>query len=233
MTLGIRNYSQLSYDGDGVTPTFNVTVPSGLASGDLLLAMLGQGNASTAGSVGGSGWTSLLSFDGDNEWGDFWRKIEGTPPANYTLTVSNNSSSNDATGTLIAVQDVHPTTPINATPTTANGDSTTPTSADITTTVSNCLVIAMFIVDRQYCDSTMAVLGSGWTKLASRSASEDTGNNANSVGWFVAYKAMPTAGAAGQASFVMSSADSWSSVTIAIAPVEGDASPKILSVCIY
>lgn len=131
------------------------TKPSGLANGDVLYLYYWQFHSASGAPSGPSGFTEITVGGQVNAGGSgfiearLYRKVitsAGTEPASYSVTPG--SGSNFANGgEIYRVSGVDTTTPENATPAFASGTGTTATSSSITTTVADCLLLALIVSD--------------------------------------------------------------------------------------
>ena len=109
-----------SNTGDSATPT--ITEPSGAAQGDLLVAVVGSGNAGTA-ITGLTGWTQLAEGD-DTQGNRFWYGwiIRGASAPDLVAAAANENW----TTSCVRITGHDGTTPIGSDHANANGSGTTP-----------------------------------------------------------------------------------------------------------
>jgi hypothetical protein len=117
--------------------------PSGIANGELLLAVLSSSGSSTPTITAPAGWNTARQQGVDGgvaaAVGVFWR-IASSEPATYTFLSNANSATQGMTGKILRITGHDPTTPINIA-----GDNTTTGSDNlvvngVTTTVNDCLM---------------------------------------------------------------------------------------------
>lgn len=132
------------------TTTTSVTInkPTGTTSGDLLIAVVANGGASSAPSTVPSGWTLLDSATVTTGvtspfWGGLYYLVAGgSEPSSYTWSGFTDS----CTGCMIAVQGADTGSPFDAHTVQSNVDPATGT-AGITTTVADTLIVAAEAAD--------------------------------------------------------------------------------------
>jgi hypothetical protein len=130
-----------------VTNGTTVSKPSGVVSGDLLLATL-EVDADPATVSGPAGWTRLLDTVGGPGTGNafhtqVWWKLAGAgEPASYSWTVSGSPWVDIG---LLAYSNVNQSSPIDVSSGRDAGTTTTPTTPAVTTSGPNELVVALFV----------------------------------------------------------------------------------------
>ena len=145
MSLLIESISSAAIDGSSETNLI-ITKPTGLAVGDLMIAILGGSNDWSINVA--SGWTGLTqgqSIEGNQLTARVQWKIADSgdvAASNFTFTITTGTG---FTGSIFRISGHDPITPINAENCThTNTDGTTPSIAcGITPTVASCLIIAV------------------------------------------------------------------------------------------
>jgi len=214
----------ISYVGTGAvvvvatnsTPV-NVPMPSGVASGDLLVMFWSVGDHFTP--ITPSGWTVLggdsIPLIFRNAMYSHYRVAGGSEPANYP------AQANDGTGhqgnvCIAAFRGVDTTNPINVFAISGQQATTAaPTSPSVTTTAANCALIAFAIEYNQHAPTL--TVPSGSTQIQDSTASGATFKTAYNL----------TTGAAGSynpGAWSSSPANDFTTMTIALKPLAGPAS---------
>jgi type II secretory pathway pseudopilin PulG len=204
------NEGKRTANGTSVT----VTAPSGISSGDLLIAAVST-DGSTSGSLASpAGWT-LLDRGSDSATQvtlGVWYKIAGaSEPANYTFTWTGNEQ---AYGWIMRFTGHNSSTPINTSAFQAGtSTSSTPPCPSVTTTVANTMIVRIGAFDRALITVDSPGLSGHTTITMDRS---NTNSNACSGG--AGYKQQAAIGASGTVNFALTGAENYRTVTIAIAP---------------
>lgn len=232
MSVAIRSNS--TYAPSTATSSHAVPTPTGFQAGDLLLTVLtnpvnGSFNALT-------GWTELADYftaAGDvNRFDAYvaWKIATGSEGSSVTFTGSTTSR---PAGGMVAISGANTSTPINAS---AGNDQTTTgtayTTASITPTVDNCLIIAIFF---GYL-ATAATLS--FTPNASFTEQADIPNTSNGAALEIQYEAQTTATAVSGSATASSTSRRYSFIlavappttTTAIKTVEGLAKANVKTV---
>jgi len=202
--------------------SITLTKPTGVVDGDLLLIVVmnddltntAQWDASTYFPTG----FTFINESGDNlcdcHTAAFWRIADGT--AGSTIGVSAESSDNYV-GFYFRISGAHATTPIHQVGADSNTTSaTTGVITEVTTTVDDCLCLAVVSTDGATLVPADSVSGS-W------STADGITNELSGVGAEVATQGKATAGATGDCTFDWTGAGSngSSGFQIAIAPAAG------------
>ena len=125
----------------------NVSKPTGVVIGELLVVLVSIESASTTVQWDDSvtGWTFGFGFGGSTSAthiGMYWRIADGSEPTSVTIDAVNSSS--DCIGWYLRISGADDTTPIDITGSSilqnSNGSLTIPS---VTTTADNCLVLAL------------------------------------------------------------------------------------------
>lgn len=161
MAVPVVATSATSKEETGTTLTLDVTMPSGVSSGDVLYVIItsDSGTATYATPVGWGNEGDVLSSTAGCGMYLFSRRADGTEAASYTFTCSNNRYKNAValrvTGVDTGVTDLtHQYAELDDT-----GTGTAHTSPPVTTSEADCLVLSAFCADNTGVDS-MAPAGS-------------------------------------------------------------------------
>jgi hypothetical protein len=184
----------------------SLSVPSGVQNGDFMLLMIvGYGTGGLAGvPQTPSGWTLVglapSGATGNNVNAGLYQRVANNEPASYTISVLGGDAF--INGDMTAWSGVNTSTPFNLAETSANGQSTTPTSANLgNTTVDNCWHILHFAAY----DSLSGAI-TGYTQ------------DLNGTSGFEWHKLITPAGATGAKSMTNSAASGWAVWTGALNP---------------
>ncbi len=204
-TPGFGSVSSTASGNTNVT-SLTISVPSGTAANDLLLATISTDGDVTFNTP--TGWTLLNqgpSPGNDSTLAVFYRIAGGSEPTTYTFTWSGNQQ---AAGAILRYTGVDSITPIN-TFATATGTSASPTAPSVTTTVADTMVVRIFGADFS---GTISPPPGNTLRVG---LSSSTGNGATSLG--AADLTQAAAGATGTAAFTYVN-EQWRSMTVALAP---------------
>jgi len=199
-----------SSDGNSVT----IPTPPGTNGGDLLVAaVVTDGNkASQLTPPGGEGWTELniSQQTGAVTLGVWWKLADAAESSSHQFTWGGNGQ--EAYGWIMRFNGQDPSAPINASAV-DGGSSSAPDCPSVTTTVANTLIVRIggFDNDAITVDNTGL---SGHTSITMDASSSGSGNCSGGAG----YKTQAAVGPAGTATFALTSAEQWRTMTIAIAP---------------
>ncbi len=188
----------------------SVDLPGGTVAGDLLiLAVAFNGQESF---VDPSGWTRIHASE-DNQGRvslGVWWKIADSPEA-FSHSVAW-SDSDEAYGWMMRFTGHNTSNPIEASAN-AKGNSISPTSPAVSTSVDNCLILRLGAFDRNYITTDDAGVTDHTTITMDSSSS-----NGSSTSGGAAYATLTTAGDSGSETFQLSQQEQFVTVTIAIAP---------------
>lgn len=208
-TLGGSN----SYTGSSTHTSFDLTRPSGFAVTGAGLIIAGVDDTVNADSFTLTGWTELNQA-GNGTSGAKVGAFYLPAPQNSTETVSVVNGAAHVVGWYFRVDNPNQIAPINVTGTeTIVGSATSATIAGITTTVDNCLVVAVAALDGSDMLPVAVTSGSGWSAVTSLGYSGSTG-----IGLVYVTKTMATAGAVGDLGLTATVADGWGGFMFALAP---------------
>jgi len=118
--------------------------PAGLASGDVMLAMLAERGANNPMvSSAPAGWTLVLSKDNGSSLiiAIYSKVASGSEPASYTWSLG---QADRAAGAIVTYRGVDNTTPVDASGAQVNGASTSLTAPSITTSVANTMLVGFY-----------------------------------------------------------------------------------------
>ena len=192
-----------------------VPKPSGVVSGDLLVAVLSCDGIHDVTISGGAGWTQRVSVDNTGQCRIFTSTAGASEPADYDI--DNTGSTNDNTLIVIfRVSGADTTTPIDVSGT-STGTSATPVCPDITTTQADTLLFACHSLDGNRLATADTGQPSGYT--LGKHVAVTVGSGACVGG--ASYKTQASAGASGTATYTCDTSDTWCSVHVAIAPAGG------------
>lgn len=122
---------------NGSTLTLQITKPTGLAVGHVMVALITKNNESVSGP---SGWTSIMAIDNGTNFGDAWfyKVANSTDVAATNFTFTKSGSSSPMVGTIVALSGVDNASPIggNASDNMSNGTTTTVNTPDYTDTIT-------------------------------------------------------------------------------------------------
>lgn len=170
---------------DSAATSINVTVPAGIAAGDLLIFFLSGNRNSTefTSMTPPAGWTSAVAVVDDTASGGSLGVIY------YKIATGSETSATwawagvgmRAVGTIMAFRGVNTATPFDDTDSTVQGSSsTTRTPLAVTTTVANDLTVC-FIGDRQG-GATQSFTPGSWTERVDQSMGASGARHAQFIG---------------------------------------------------
>lgn len=129
----------------GLGPTTSSTSttipkPAGTVAGHVLYALVTNGGAATAPSTVPSGWALTYGLvTGGGGWVGVYEHVAGgSEPSSYTWSGFTDSCA----GSMVAVSGADTTTPTHKVHATATLNSSVPTDSGVTTTVTDCLIVA-------------------------------------------------------------------------------------------
>lgn len=194
------------------TTSIAANLPSGVASGDLLVAQLWAGGTIPT----PSGWnlirTQPESTFGSGETRTYYRIANGSEGPTVTFTWTDVKYGNVGIARITGHDAV---TPINADAGTAGGNTDTQTSPAVTTTVPDCLILRMLASDR--IGITPTSTPAGHTEIWDQNGAVSFDASAT----VAATIGQASAGSSGTAQFVMSATRPVPLQTIAIAGAAG------------
>jgi hypothetical protein len=193
----------------------NLTInkPPGTAAGDLLVAAVATDGNNTSSLAPPAGWNVINIDDrgGRVTFGVWWKLAGASESSSYTFNWSNGEH---AYGWIMRFTGHDSTSPIDV-DSNDKGESASPTSPSVTTTVDNTLILRLGGFDDD--DITAGDPGlSGHTAINMG----DSGNSAHTASGGSAYVMQPAAGASGTPSFALTASEEYITVTIAIAPAQ-------------
>lgn len=177
----------------GANPT--IPVPSGYASGDLLIIFVSSGTAPTT----PSGWTSLY---GTNNLFAFY-KTAGASESSVALSASNINTCS----AMVAYRGVGG---IDVVGSSTTGSSTSPATLSQTTTRANDFVISIY--------QDTAATSATWTAPSSTTSRINSASNGSQRGLLVVDELQTSIGASTVRTATLSASNSWSSISASIYP---------------
>lgn len=189
-----------------------ITKPSGLASGDLLVAFVVANGTPTLGTP--AGWTAIGSQVTDgfsacraHRW---WKKADSTDAAATDFTFTRSTSGSMAGGILrITGFDDVSASPVNVTATGSATSGTSQTSPAVTTTVADCLILRAMGTDSNTTTITTAGVTDVWN-VAQTNARHALGTEPQA-----------SAGSTGTETWTFNTGNQMVATTVAIAPGSG------------
>lgn len=215
----IQSETAADSGGSGAT-SITINKPTGVVSGDLLVAILGSDDNTNNDQWGGphTGWTKIQSGGtaaSDAHLGVFYREADGTEGSSFSFT--HGGSVDQLWAKMLRIDGHDSTSPINVSNLEDFTSAATAHDIDaITTTVDDCLAINAFAFDGA--DATFS-LGTavGWT-LQDTIKSGTAGSDASGT-W--ATKSVSSAGSTGTCDIVSSVADTGVAIMFAVAGDSG------------
>lgn len=206
----------------GSALSITINKPSGVVSGDLLLAILGVEDFSGGDPWGTpTGWTKLGNVAGAPgcDFQVFYRVSDGSEGASETFS-HNFGFGVELLGWYIRISGVDTTTPINVFGTSGSGSGSSIVASSVTTTAADCLAFAICAFDGSD-GLPYSISGTGWpsTIATNQELASNTGGSGVSAAWVV--KTVSSAGSSENATFTASASDDFVSRQLAIAPAAG------------
>lgn len=182
------------------------SLPAGTAQNDVCFVVIGG----VSYTIATAGYTQIATVTSGTHVVRVYRKIQGaTPDTTFAFTGSGNTA--DAVSYIgYVLRGVNTTTPEDATPTTASGNSTNPDCPSITTVTDNAWVLAM--ASNQANDASIT----GPTGYSNFQQVSYNDTNASSTGAATLLKT--TAGAENPPSFTGWNTGTWGAITVAVRP---------------
>jgi hypothetical protein len=191
--------------------SLTISKPAGTAAGDLLVAAVVTDGDNTASLAAPAGWnvTTVVDHNRKVTLGVWWKLANAAESSSYDFTWANNEH---AYGWIMRFSGHDPVNPINAN-SYSEGSSASPSSAAVTTTVDNSLVLHIGGFDDD--DITAGDPGlSGTTAINMNDSGDGTATASGGSG----YIQQRIAGNSTSSSFTLTAAEEFVTVTIAIAP---------------
>jgi hypothetical protein len=179
----------------GSNPT--VGLPTGWATGNLLVVLSAAGNAFTQ--VTPTGWTQII-LNGTNQHISAWWKFAGS---GETALALNNGSATNGSAVMIAYSGI---SALDVLGTEAVGSGTTVTTNSLTTTVADDLVISLYT-----CSTTAAAT---WTAPASTTTRVNIASTTSFFGLLIVDEDKATAGATTARTATLSTSITTDSIAI-------------------
>ena len=197
------------FESSAVT-SITINLPAGTAEGDLLVAAVAYDGPETFSSI--SGWNELHTREDPDErvsFGVWWRIATASEPASHTFSWG---QTDRAYGWIMRFTGHDPTDPIPDSDS-RRGESTSPTSSGVTTTVDNCLILRLGGFDRNRITAGDTGIA-GYTTITM----EESGGGSSSSSGGAAYAMLDAAGSTGNENFALTGEEEYVTVTLAIQP---------------
>lgn len=189
--------------------TFDVTLPTGTAAGDLLVAIIAKDDDVAMASSHGFTDTFVGGIVGADHSTWCWHKIAEAADVTRTY-VTFTGDREDYVGRMYRITGHNASTPIDAVDTTGQtGTSSSPQAASIDTNTNDTLVFAVAGMDDN--DVPYSLDTAGWT--------EDLNTSVATAGIVIGRKTLATAGATGAVDFTTNASDGWAASQVAIREV--------------
>ena len=195
--------------------SLTINTPAGAAQNDLLIAAVSVDSVETISPPGGEGWTQIDQGDGNGQvtFGVWWKLADASESASHQFTWS---GSKQAYGWIMRFTGHDTSAPINASQVQEGGNTTTPISPSVTTTVANTMIVRIGGFDDD--DITFDNPGlSGHTTITM----DKSNSGGSSCSGGSGYVLQPAMGASGTDNFQLTSDEQYRCVTVAIAPAPG------------
>jgi type II secretory pathway pseudopilin PulG len=129
------------------SPVITISRPSSTNAGDLLIAAVATDGDTSGVIASPGGWTLIDrgAYNGEVTLAAWWKIAGASEPASYQFTWW--GSSKDAYGWIMRFTGHDPTNPIHNQSANGQGDTNTPTSPAVTTTVNDCLILRLGAFD--------------------------------------------------------------------------------------
>lgn len=152
ITVRSSSYVPLSGDGDVSGGSVSCAKPSGVVSGDLLVAVVARSQTAAATtSFTSSGWTSAAFFAGSSVGNDpvvgvLWKAAGGSEPTSYTFTSTSYSGTDQFVVHILALTGASTTSPFVVTPvkTDAGSTSSSVVAPSVSPSVDDSLLVCWF-----------------------------------------------------------------------------------------
>lgn len=219
MAIAFVASTSAAVSGVGAT-TVTVNVPTGTANGHVLILVASTTISDTPATP--SGWTLAAgpletTATGSTPEMVVYRRVASSEPASYAV---GGNTSIGRVAQMLAFSGVDTTTPLDATPTTAQGITTLADCPSITTVTNGAVILAIGLMDLD--DVTLAAPSTYTLAETTNSAGAGADNGLRQA---VAFKAQVTAGAENPGVFTGAGAgDDWGAITLALRPAGAGAS---------
>ena len=207
-----REFTETKVDTD--VPSITLSTPAGTSEGDLMIAAVVTDGETTTQILppGGEGWTEIDLDESGNAvtLGVWWKLADALESPTHQFTWTNNFQ--QAYGLIMRFTGHDPSDPINDSEVEI-GNSSTPISPSVTTTVANTLILRLGAFDDD--DIIVANTGlSGHTDIT-MDKSSSIGNPCSGGAGYVPQAAI---GDSGTSNFSLTAGEQHVTVTVAIAP---------------
>lgn len=189
----------------------NITIPSGVIAGDLLLAILTTSNGSAVTLSPPTGWsnvTGAASSNANTNQGAFYKISDGTE-GGTTVTSTDSSLVTNSVAVCYRITGHDPATPPEAA-NANNASSATPDPPNLTPSWGSAANLWIAAFGRRSAACTMDAYASGYTI-------GQVGGDASNCKTFAATK-VATASSENPGTFTLSNAAQWNALTIAVRP---------------
>jgi hypothetical protein len=204
-----EGFTETALGSNGTSLT--ISKPAGTAAGDLLVAAVVTDGDNTSSLAAPADWNVATVIDRSRKvtLGVWWKLASAAESSSYDFTWTNNEH---AYGWIMRFSGHDPGNPIN-TSSYIEGSSASPSSASLTTTVDNSLILNIGGFDDD--DITAGDPGLAGTTTINMS---DSGDGAATVSGGSGYILQQVAGNSTSSSFTLTAAEEFVTVTIAITP---------------
>jgi len=207
----LREFTETKVDTD--VPSITLSTPAGTSEGDLMIAAVVTDGETTTQILppGGEGWTEIDLDESGNAvtLGVWWKLADALESPTHQFTWTNNFQ--QAYGLIMRFTGHDSSSPINASSTNV-GNSSTPISPSVTTTVANTLILRLGAFDDD--DVIVGNTGlSGHTEIT-MDKSSSSGNTCSGGAGYVQQAAI---GDSGTSNFSLTAGEQHLTVTVAIA----------------
>lgn len=214
-----REFTEAKRGSNGRSLTINT--PPGTNEDDLLIAAVVTDANETISTPGGESWVQLDQGTGVSRvtLGVWWKLADASESSSHRFTWGSNE---EAYGWIMRFTGHDLSSPINTSGISSGGNTNSPPSPSVTTTVANSLILRIGGFD----DDDITVNNTGLNGHSTITMDESSSGNGTCAGG-AGYLVLPAIGASGASNFSLTAQEQYRSVTIAIAPEPGDAS------CVY
>ena len=198
-----------SVEVDPIATALVLPTPAGVVTGELLIAAVAIDEDRQDSLAAPSGWT-LIDLGVEQEkvtFGVWWKLATSSEPADYTWTWTD---AEEAVGVGLRISNQHPTSPISIF-STANGKSSSPGCAAVTTAIDQSLVI-------RWGGFRHNQIGAPGDTGLSNHVDVYMNGVGNGVSLGAGYRVQEQAGDTGTASFALTGSKEYRTVTVAISP---------------
>lgn len=198
--------SSAAYSTGGSGTTFVESKPTGVVSGDLLIAYT-MGIMATPGTVSAeSGWTQILQTSGLTQHQSVWWKVAGSSePSTYTFTSTQTVS--QRSGGIYRITGMHPSTPIGVNALNSGTSNTSAVGSAVTAADNDSLLLLGIFAQSNVTIGDVT----GMTQVL------------NPVGRCRTFQQGVNSGSTGTRTSTLSASSNWSTTMVVIRPVPASA----------